>query len=107
MNSMGELISRYELLKKIEESMINNPHTDKEIRANHNYEHRHFMKMVLDIPCIFDKEKVLKELKEELIFADVEKERCANENPLQFDEVKGYVRGIAFAIDVIEKGCIE
>ena len=55
----------------------------------------------------FDKEKVIKELREELNLSDAEKERCARENPLQFDSAKGYANGIANAIEIVEKGGIE
>ena len=60
-----------------------------------------------DQPTAFDKEKVIKELREELNLSDAEKERCARENPLQFDSAKGYANGIANAIDIVEKGGIE
>ena len=55
----------------------------------------------------FDKEKVIEELREELNLSDAEKERCARENPLQFDSAKGYANGIANAIEIVEKGGIE
>nr|DAI27711.1 MAG TPA: ENT domain protein [Caudoviricetes sp.] len=58
-------------------------------------------------PVAFDKEKVIEELREELNLSDAEKERCARENPLQFDSAKGYANGIANAIDIVEKGGIE
>lgn len=67
--------------------------------------------MVMDdideMPTAFDKEKVIKELREELNLSDAEKERCARENPLQFDSAKGYANGIANAIEIVEKGGIE
>lgn len=58
-------------------------------------------------PTAFDKEKVIKELREELNLSDAEKERCARENPLQFDSAKGYANGIANSIEIVEKGGIE
>lgn len=58
-------------------------------------------------PTAFDKEKAIKELREELNLSDAEKERCARENPLQFDSAKGYANGIANAIEIVEKGGIE
>lgn len=60
-----------------------------------------------DQPIAFDKEKVIKELREELNLSDAEKERCARENPLQFDSAKGYANGIANSIEIVEKGGIE
>ena len=59
------------------------------------------------LPTAFDKEKVIKELREELNLSDAEKERCARENPLQFDSAKGYANGIANSIEIVEKGGIE
>ena len=58
-------------------------------------------------PTAFDKEKVIKELREELNLSDAEKERCARENPLQFNSAKGYANGIANSIEIVEKGGIE
>ena len=63
--------------------------------------------IVEDQPTAFDKEKVIKELREELNLSDAEKERCARENPLQFDSAKGYANGIANSIEIVEKGGIE
>ena len=62
---------------------------------------------VKNAPTAFDKEKVIEELREELNLSDAEKERCARENPLQFDSAKGYANGIANAIEIVEKGGIE
>lgn len=62
---------------------------------------------VKNAPTAFDKEKVIKELREELNLSDAEKERCARENPLQFDSAKGYANGIANSIEIVEKGGIE
>ena len=64
-------------------------------------------RIVSDQPTAFDKEKVMGDLQEELKLSDTEKERCARENPLQFDSVKGYANGIANAIEIVEKGGIE
>ena len=65
------------------------------------------IKMLQNMPTAFDKEKVINELREELNLSDAEKERCARENPLQFDSAKGYANGIANAIEIVEKGGIE
>lgn len=64
-------------------------------------------KTVENAPTAFDKEKVINELREELNLSDAEKERCARENPLQFDSAKGYANGIANAIEIVEKGGFE
>ena len=55
----------------------------------------------------YDVDKVSERFRLELGLADKEKERCAKENPLQFDEAKGYARGIAVALEIIKSGGIE
>lgn len=59
---------------------------------------------VKNAPTAFDKEKVLKNLREELKLSEIEKERCSIENPLQFDSAKGYANGVGFSIAVVEGG---
>lgn len=59
---MSDLISRRALLKDIELSMSENPHTDTKIRANHNREHQHFLFMVYRQPFAYDIEKIVKHL---------------------------------------------
>ena len=56
------------------------------------------------MPTVFDVEKVVALLEEELKLADDEKSRCIKENPMQFDEAKGYARGIAVAIEIVKRG---
>ena len=48
-----------------------------------------------------DVDAVVAELEKELKLADAEKERCAKENPLQFDTAKGYANGVSIAIDIV------
>lgn len=55
-------------------------------------------------PTVYDSEKAMKRLKEELKLADKEKERCIRENILQFDSAKGYANGIANAIEIVKVG---
>lgn len=52
----------------------------------------------------YDVDKVLNQLEEELKLADEEKQRCARENPLQFDSAKGYASGIAAVIEIVKGG---
>ena len=96
-----DLISRKALLKELREIM-DEPHNTMFLMgigaAVSIVEHRE---------TAFDKEKVIEELREELNLSDAEKERCARENPLQFDSAKGYANGIANAIEIVEKGGIE
>ena len=63
--------------------------------------------VIQSVPTAFDREKVISELQEELKLSDTEKERCARENPLQFDSAKGYANGMANAIEIVKKGGIE
>lgn len=55
-------------------------------------------------PTAYDVDKVVKQLEEELRLADEEKQRCARENPLQFDSAKGYASGLAGAIEIVKGG---
>lgn len=61
-------------------------------------------KLVDSQPTAFDVEKVVEQLNKELELADEEKRRCTIENMLQFDEVKGYARGMACAIEIVKRG---
>ncbi len=46
-------------------------------------------------------EKILEEIENESKLAHEEMRRCASENPLQFDEVKGYARGVEYVAEII------
>ncbi len=56
------------------------------------------------LPTAFDVEKVIEQLNKELELADEEKRRCTIEDMLQFDEAKGYARGMACAIEIVKRG---
>ena len=49
----------------------------------------------------YDVEAKVAELEKEYDLADKDKARCIEENPLQYDEVKGYARGIDTAISIV------
>ena len=51
-----------------------------------------------------DMSKIVEKLQIELTLADKEKERCARENPLQFDAAKGYEHGILVALKIVKSG---
>lgn len=51
--------------------------------------------------CII--ERTVRRLEEEGKLADEERDRCARENPLQFDRAVGYSNGIFNAIDIIKE----
>ena len=48
-------------------------------------------------------EKIIEKLEKELKLADMEKERCAIENPLQFYSAKGYAHGVGNAIEIVKQ----
>lgn len=57
-------------------------------------------------------EKILEEIENESKLAHEKMRRCASENPLQFDEAKGYARGVEYVAEIIrsqmdELGCDE
>ena len=92
------------LLECVEASMLNNPHRNGNAALCHVSEHRHFIEMIVEQPTAFDVEKVIEQLNKELELADEEKRRCTIENMLQFDEAKGYARGMACAIEIVKRG---
>ena len=64
-----------------------------------------YKKMVIETikeqPTAYDVEAVVAELEKEYDLADKEKARCMRENLLQYDEAKGYARGIDTAISIV------
>lgn len=98
---MGRLIDADKLLETLQDL---EPHCE-------NYEYgmlntmRYYMtKIINDEPTAFDTDKVVDQLESELRLADKEKERCARENPLQFDSAKGYAMGLSNAIEIVKAG---
>lgn len=69
---------------------------------------RYILEQVLydieNVKATYGFNKVIERLQEELSLADREKERCERENPLQFDEAKGYARGIAATLEIVKSG---
>ena len=100
---MGRLIDADKLLETLQDLK---PHC-----WNKDYEYgmlntmRYYMlKIINDEPTAYDQDKVLDQLESELRLADKEKERCARENPLQFDSAKGYAMGLSNAIEIVKAG---
>ena len=100
---MGRLIDADKLLETLQDL---GPHCE-----NKDYEYgmlntmRYYMpKIINDEPTVFDVDKVVEQLESELRLADKEKERCARENPLQFDSAKGYAMGLSNAIEIVKAG---
>ena len=100
---MGRLIDADKLLETLQDL---EPHCE-----NKNYKYgmlstiRYYMpKIINDEPTAFDTDKVVEQLESELRIADKEKERCARENPLQFDSAKGYAMGLSNAIEIVKAG---
>ena len=56
------MIDADELLREVESSMKDNPHKEAKVRANHNMEHRHFMKLISSQPTVFDKGRVIEQI---------------------------------------------
>ena len=98
------LIDADKLLECVEVSMLNNTHRNGNSALCHVSEHRHFVEMIVEQPTAYNLEEVVALLEEELKLADDEKARCIKENPIQFDEAKGYARGIATAIEIVKGG---
>ena len=78
---INDLISRSVLMQSLRNNIL--------IDVTPNLE-----QAIAEQPTAYDVDKVVEQLKGELRLADKEKERCARENPLQFDESKGYARGV-------------
>lgn len=53
---MSRLIDSNKLLERVEASMINNTHRNANAALNHVSEHRHFMRLIVDQPTVFDAE---------------------------------------------------
>ncbi len=66
-----------------------------------------YTEMVKRQPTAYEVDKVVKQLETELKTADDEKERCARENPFQFDTAKGYANGVSAALEIVKSGGIE
>ena len=97
---MGRFIDADKLLETLQDL---EPHCE-----NKDYEYgmlnmmRYYMpKIINDETTVFDVDKVIEKLEKELKLADEEKERCARENPLQFDSAKGYAMGLSNAIEIV------
>lgn len=63
-----------------------------------------FIDIIDGQPTAYDVDKVIERLQTELGLADNEKERCVRENPLQFDNAKGYAHGISVALEIVKSG---
>ena len=44
-------IKREDIIKEVEHSLHDNPHTDGIVRKTHNHEHEHFLRMLADQPA--------------------------------------------------------
>ena len=95
-----DLISRKALYERVEKSMYENPHSDSKVRQIHNHEHAHFLCMIMQAPTVFDKEKVIEQIK--VLSAGI----ILNTNICD-DYAEGYVRAAKDIIEIIKKGGIE
>lgn len=97
----GDLISREYTVKALREYAEQKHAVGQTELANGILKAVNFLQKEENVPTAYDVEKVVAELKEELKKANEEKRRCASENPLQFDTVKGYATGIRNALDIV------
>ena len=72
--------------------------------GNYNKMREEKLNLINRQPIAYDINEVVRQLKNELNLANIEKRRCIKENALQFDEVKGYARGISYAIETVKGG---
>lgn len=97
---MSDLISRKELIEKIEKNCY--PIRYDRCSEENGMTVTGIMQAINEQPTAFDLESVIEQLQTELSLADKEKERCARENPLQFDEAKGYSHGMAVSLEILK-----
>lgn len=98
---MSDLISREEAIERLEILRRFNAEEAMQIAIDAAEQ------QINSCTPVFDKEKVISNLREELEFAEIEKERCIAENPSQFQSVKGYVNGVSFSLETVENGGVE
>ena len=60
---MGRLIDADELIKRVCESMEDNPHRDPKIASNHIMEHKHFIWLITNQPTACDLDNIVEKLK--------------------------------------------
>ena len=72
--------------------------------GNYEFETAEMMEKAFAESRLYDPDTVVDQLESELRLADKEKERCARENPLQFDSAKGYAMGLSNAIEIVKAG---
>ena len=98
---MGRLIDADKLL---EETRRDRDYARKNGFLDMYYERQVLIDRIKAQPTVYDQNKVVDQLESELRLADKEKERCARENPLQFDSAKGYAMGLSNAIEIVKAG---
>ena len=96
---MGRLIDADKLLK---ETRRDRDYARKNGFLDMYYERQILIDRIKAHPTAYDQEQVVEQLESELRLADKEKERCARENPLQFDSSKGYAMGLSNAIEIVK-----
>ena len=98
---MGRLIDADKLL---EETRRDRDYARKNGFLDMYYERQVLIDRIEAQPTAYDQNKVVDQLESELRLADKEKERCARENPLQFDSAKGYAMGLSNTIEIVKAG---
>ena len=90
--------------KLLEETRRDRDYARKNGFLDMYYERQALIDRIEAQPTVYDQNKVVDQLESELRLADKEKERCARENPLQFDSAKGYAMGLSNAIEIVKAG---
>lgn len=95
------LIDADKILECVEASMANNTHRNGNAALNHVSEHRHFMRLIVDQPTVFDVEKVIEKLQVLSDKADDDIAVCKADTCQYYD---GYGDGLDRAIEIIKRG---
>ena len=90
--------------KLLEETRRDRDYARKNGFLDMYYERQVLIDRIKAQPTAYYQNKVVDQLESELRLADKEKERCARENPLQFDSAKGYAMGLSNAIEIVKAG---
>ena len=90
--------------KLLEETRRDRDYAEKNGFLDMYYERQALIDRIEAQQTAYDPDKVVDQLESELRLADKEKERCARENPLQFDSAKGYAMGLSNAIEIVKAG---
>ena len=102
---MGRLIDTEILIRDVEESQYNNPHTDPKISSNHRMEHLHFMALISRQPTAYDVYKVVRKIKDKIALYDSQYKEFLDRGQFKSaDIVASKMIALADAIVIIREG---